>query len=179
MLTIVLPDSQATKHLGYLLGKFLPAGSVILLDGDLGAGKTTLVQGIAQGLNISEAVVSPTFTLINEYTDGRLPLYHLDLYRLATEEVEGIYPEIYWEGMEVAPGITAIEWQQRLAYQPSNYIEIKLVNRNDNNREAKLRTVGKNRVKLDFLSDLTDDTTFKVKRQSPLLTNENKINANK
>ena len=154
MLTIPLPDSQTTNYLGYLLGKFLSAGSVILLTGDLGAGKTTLVQGIGRGLDISESIVSPTFTLINEYTDGRLPLYHLDLYRLEANEVEAIYPEIYWEGIEVEPGITAIEWQERLVYKPANYIDIQLIHCHDHSREARLQVVGENNMQLDFLREL-------------------------
>ncbi len=78
MTTVFLADASATRSLGITLGKFLPAGSVILLSGELGAGKTTLVQGIGEGLGITDPIVSPTFTLINEYTEGRLPLYHLD-----------------------------------------------------------------------------------------------------
>ncbi|MGB5596008.1 MAG: tRNA (adenosine(37)-N6)-threonylcarbamoyltransferase complex ATPase subunit type 1 TsaE, partial [Crocosphaera sp.] len=84
---LILPNFEATKALGQQLGQNLPEGSVLLLKGDLGAGKTTLVQGIGEGLGITDPIVSPTFTLINEYNQGRLPLYHLDLYRLQPEEV--------------------------------------------------------------------------------------------
>lgn len=73
VMKIFLADTEATLHLGITLGQSLTAGSVILLEGDLGAGKTTLVQGIGKGLGIAESIVSPTFTLINEYTEGRLP----------------------------------------------------------------------------------------------------------
>ena len=82
-----LPDAEATRKFGVALGRSLAAGTVILLQGDLGAGKTTLVQGIAEGLEIQDSIESPTFTLINEYLIGRMPLYHLDLYRLEPEEV--------------------------------------------------------------------------------------------
>jgi tRNA threonylcarbamoyladenosine biosynthesis protein TsaE len=126
MMSIFLADAKATYQLGIELGKYLPASTVLLLEGDLGAGKTTLVQGIGRGLGIEGEIVSPTFNLINEYTEGRLPLYHLDLYRLSVEEVEGLYPEMYWQGMEVEPGITAIEWAERLPYKPSNYLEIQI-----------------------------------------------------
>jgi tRNA threonylcarbamoyladenosine biosynthesis protein TsaE len=136
---IFLADAQATFQLGLQLGKTLPPGSVILLEGDLGAGKTTLVQGIGAGLGITEPIVSPTFTLVNEYIGGRIPLYHLDLYRLQSSEVMGIYPEVYWEGREVEPGITAIEWAQRLPYQPESFREIKLVNLREQGREAIIR----------------------------------------
>lgn len=126
LINISLKNALATQQLGKILGESLPAGSVVLLDGDLGAGKTTLIQGIGVGLGIKDAIVSPTFTLINEYPEGRLPLYHLDLYRLDAEDIEALSPEIYWEGIEVEPGITAIEWAQRLPYQPSNYLKIEL-----------------------------------------------------
>ncbi|MGK7887483.1 MAG: tRNA (adenosine(37)-N6)-threonylcarbamoyltransferase complex ATPase subunit type 1 TsaE, partial [Crocosphaera sp.] len=84
---LTLANFEATKALGQKLGQNLTEGSVLLLKGDLGAGKTTLVQGIGEGLGITDAIVSPTFTLINEYHQGRLPLYHLDLYRLEPEAV--------------------------------------------------------------------------------------------
>ena len=123
---LTLPNFEATKTLGQKLGQNLPQGSVLLLQGDLGAGKTTLVQGIGKGLGITDPIVSPTFTLINEYHEGRLPLYHLDLYRLDLEAVAGLYLEQYWEEGEVLPGITAIEWPEKLPYLPLNYLEIQL-----------------------------------------------------
>ena len=86
-----LPDAEATRKFGITLGRSLLAGTVILLQGDLGAGKTTLVQGIAEGLEIQDSIESPTFTLINEYLAGRIPLYHLDLYRLEPEEMPRVY----------------------------------------------------------------------------------------
>lgn len=126
MLKIFLSKPQDTQRFGYLLGKHLNPGTTLLLVGDLGAGKTTLVQGIGRGLGICEQIVSPTFTLVNEYLDGRLPLYHLDLYRLEPSQVDEIYPEMYWLGTEVASGITAIEWSQRLLVYPPSYIKIEL-----------------------------------------------------
>jgi tRNA threonylcarbamoyladenosine biosynthesis protein TsaE len=123
---IFLADTTATRDLGFLLGRSLQPGSILLLSGDLGAGKTTLVQGIGAGLNIPEPIVSPTFTLIVEYLEGRIPLYHLDLYRLEPEQIPSLNPEIYWEGIEVQPGIVAIEWAERLPYLPDNYLQISL-----------------------------------------------------
>lgn len=155
-ITITLSDAKATKHLGRLLGQSLPAGSVVLLEGDLGAGKTTLVQGIGEGLGIEDPIVSPTFTLVNEYTEGRLPLYHLDLYRLQTKEIESLYLDTYWEGIEVLPGITAIEWGQRLSYQPSNYLKIHLVQTPNQSRQAQFLLVGQ--LKFDLLHLLSNWT---------------------
>ena len=142
MVSIFLADTLATKRLGKQLGESLPPNSVILLEGDLGTGKTTLIQGIGEGLGISEAIVSPTFTLINEYSEGRLPLYHFDLYRLSSDQVETLHPEIYWEGREVEPGITAIEWAQRLLYKPLNYLQIELKFNPKQGRAAQLLPVG-------------------------------------
>lgn len=135
-MNILLADTEATLRLGITLGQNLTAGSVILLAGDLGSGKTTLVQGIGQGLGITESIVSPTFTLINEYTAGRIPLYHLDLYRLEPAEVVGLNLETYWEGMEVLPGIVAIEWAERMPYEPDSYFRIILTHGADGTRQA-------------------------------------------
>ncbi len=138
---IDLPNAQATQALGYALGEQLPAGSVLLLKGDLGSGKTTLVQGLGAGLGIAE-IDSPTFTLINEYTGGRLggrlPLYHIDLYRLSAAEAEALYLETYWEGVEVEPGIVAIEWAERLTYLPPEPVELVLSYRPEAGRQARL-----------------------------------------
>lgn len=153
---IFLENSQATNQLGNILGQSLPANSTILLEGNLGSGKTSLIQGIGQGLGIGEAIISPTFTLINEYKEGRLPLYHLDLYRLQSEEVAMIHPEIYWEGIEVNPGITAIEWSQRLNYKPSHYLELKLEHCLPNGRQAKWKIVGENQFEPSFLERLRE-----------------------
>ncbi len=139
---IVLANAEATRSLGVTLGQSLNAGSVLLLFGDLGAGKTTLVQGIGEGLGITESIVSPTFTLINEYTEGRLPLYHLDLYRLQSEEATALNLESYWEGGEVPLGVVAIEWSERLSYKPDNYLEVYL-HYQDEGRLAEIVAVGK------------------------------------
>ncbi len=136
--TVFLADSQATYHLGADLGKVLSPGFILLLQGDLGAGKTTLVQGLGAGLEISENIESPTFTLINEYHSGRVPLYHLDLYRLEPSEIEALNIELYWEGIEVPAGITAIEWAERLPYQPDDFIRICLKYHQDGTRLAEI-----------------------------------------
>ena len=123
---IKLVDASATHALGVELGQSLAAGSVILLTGNLGSGKTTLVQGLAVGMDIVDSIVSPTFTIINEYSNGRLPLYHLDLYRLTSAEIDDLNLESYWLGIESELGIVAIEWAERLSYLPEEYIKIEL-----------------------------------------------------
>ena len=138
---IFLADALATRSLGIALGQSLTPGSVILLEGDLGAGKTTLVQGIGEGLGITFPIMSPTFTLINEYTEGRLPLYHLDLYRLEPREVAALNLETYWEGVEVTPGIVAIEWAERMPYKPDSYLKVNLTCGDEDTRQAEITEV--------------------------------------
>lgn len=124
-LVIDLPNKEATWRLGRSLSQQLPAGSVLLLKGDLGAGKTTLVQGLGEGLGIGD-IDSPTFTIINEYTTGALPLYHIDLYRLSETEADNMHLETYWDGEETELGIVAIEWSERLTYLPPMPVELAL-----------------------------------------------------
>lgn len=125
-LSLTLSDADATHQFGDRLGQLLPAGTILLLRGNLGSGKTTLVQGIGAGLGIVEPIVSPTFTLISEYPEGRIPLYHLDLYRLEPIEVADLHLESYWDGSEFPLGIVAIEWAERLPQLPPAYLEIML-----------------------------------------------------
>ena len=98
----------------------------MLLSGPLGSGKTSLTQGLGAGLGIEQTIDSPTFTLINEYLAGRLPLYHVDLYRLEGKAADSLYLETYWEGEEVEPGILVIEWAERLNYLPDSPIRLNL-----------------------------------------------------
>ncbi|HEY9869247.1 MAG TPA: tRNA (adenosine(37)-N6)-threonylcarbamoyltransferase complex ATPase subunit type 1 TsaE [Candidatus Obscuribacterales bacterium] len=92
MVRIFLPDAAATRELGAFLGRAVQDRAVLALVGPLGSGKTTLVQGLAAGLGVTETVSSPTFTMLNEYHSGRLPLYHLDLYRLEEDARSGSDP---------------------------------------------------------------------------------------
>ncbi len=139
---IELPDETATQNLGAVLSRSLTQGSVLLLNGDLGSGKTTLVQSLGSNLGIREPIVSPTFTLVSEYPEGRIPLYHFDLYRLQPEEVEELVLETYWEGDEYPLGLVAIEWAERLPYLPAEYLAISLAIV-ESGRRAKLQATGK------------------------------------
>jgi tRNA threonylcarbamoyladenosine biosynthesis protein TsaE len=103
-------SSEETRSIGRELSLTLPENSVIGLSGDLGAGKTELVKGIAEGLGATDPVTSPTFTLIHEYRSGRLPLFHMDFYRLETEKE---LDEIGFDDYLREPGICAIEWADR------------------------------------------------------------------
>ena len=150
-----LPNAEATRGLGRILGRSLSAGTVILLVGDLGSGKTTLVQGLGEGLGIVATIDSPTFTLINEYLDGRLPLYHVDLYRLQTPEAASLYLEAYWEGVEFPLGIMAIEWAERLPYPPDKPLQISLKYGTEAGRQVVL--TASNQEQADLLEGLRVD----------------------
>lgn len=116
------------------MGQRLPSRTVLLLSGPLGSGKTTFTQGLGAGLDIKQTIDSPTFTLINEYLTGRVPLYHVDLYRLEGSGVDSLYLETYWEGDEVEPGILVIEWAERLNYLPEMPIRLNLTYAGDGRR---------------------------------------------
>ncbi len=103
-------SEEETINIGEVLGKLLTPGTIIGLNGELGAGKTVFVKGIARGLNIQEEPNSPTFVIMNKY-EGRIPLYHFDLYRISSaEELEGIGYEDYFYGN----GVTVVEWSDRV-----------------------------------------------------------------
>ena len=107
-------SEEETAALARDLARHLHAGDVLLLSGNLGAGKTAFVRGMAEGLGIeSDAVSSPTFTLVHEYRGGRLTLYHVDLYRLDRAATE----DLGLEEMGIADGILAIEWPDRLSHE--------------------------------------------------------------
>lgn len=111
MATFISHNPAETESLGERFGRSAKNGFVFALTGDLGAGKTQLVKGIARGLGVKTRVHSPTFTLVNEYNGGRLRLFHLDLYRLETAE------QILSAGIEdfLQPdGVSVIEWAERI-----------------------------------------------------------------
>ena len=103
---------EETQELGRRLGERLGPGAVVAFTGDLGAGKTAFTRGLAQGLGIQERVTSPTFTIVNEYEGGRLPLFHFDMYRLASSEE---LFDIGWEDYLVRGGVCAVEWSENVA----------------------------------------------------------------
>ena len=100
---------KETEDLGAGLAAGLTAGAVVAFTGDLGAGKTAFVRGMAQGLGVPDRVTSPTFTIVNEYEDGRLPLFHFDMYRLGgSDELF----DIGWEDYLARGGVCAVEWSE-------------------------------------------------------------------
>ena len=105
-------SAEETEALGAELAVRLRPGDVVAYTGDLGAGKTAFTRGIAQGLGIPEGVTSPTFTIVNEYEGGRLPLFHFDLYRLG--DPEELF-DIGWEDYLARGGVCAVEWSENVA----------------------------------------------------------------
>ncbi len=112
MATFTSHSPAETESLGEAWGRAARHGQVFALSGDLGAGKTQLVKGLARGLGVAARVHSPTFTLVNEYGGGRLRLFHLDLYRLETPaQILSAGLEAYWR----PDGVTVVEWAERMA----------------------------------------------------------------
>ena len=103
--------AQETEELGFRLGQVLQPGTVIAYTGDLGAGKTAFTRGLARGLEIPERVTSPTFTIVNEYEGGRLPLFHFDMYRLGSSDE---LFDIGWEDYLARGGVCAVEWSENV-----------------------------------------------------------------
>jgi len=105
-------STEETRHIGKIIGEMAEAGTIIALKGDLGSGKTALVQGLARGLAVPEKVyiTSPSYTLVNEYP-GRLPLFHLDLYRLSNPDFDDIG---LYDILDTHSAVVAIEWAERL-----------------------------------------------------------------
>ena len=129
---ILSSSAEQTMELGKQIANLANNGSVFCLTGDLGAGKTTLVRGIAQGLNIKSVVQSPTFNIMKIYFDGIKPLIHIDAYRLADINQDiGLDEYIGYE-----TGLTVIEWPNFISELiPENAITVKIINKGDNQRE--------------------------------------------
>lgn len=115
---------EETERLGAKLASSLPAGSIVAFTGDLGAGKTAFVRGMACGLGIEERVTSPTFTIVNEYDGGEKPLFHFDLYRLY--DSDELF-DIGWEDYLARGGICAVEWSERAEDAMENCIRVDIV----------------------------------------------------
>lgn len=112
------------QNFGMALGKTATAQSLLLLTGDLGAGKTTLTKGIAKALGIKRPVKSPTFTIVREYPEGKLPLYHMDMYRL---EEDGDLSSIDMPSYLSQPGVVVIEWPQFIEESlPKDYLKLNI-----------------------------------------------------
>ncbi|GAB4429947.1 MAG: tRNA (adenosine(37)-N6)-threonylcarbamoyltransferase complex ATPase subunit type 1 TsaE [Anaerolineae bacterium] len=138
-LDFISHSEDQTRRLGAKLAPFLNPGDVLALTGDLGSGKTRWVQGVCLGLGVTDVVNSPTFTLVNEY-QGRLPVFHIDLYRLGSAE------EALSFGLEdylFNDGISVIEWaDQAIDFLPADHLEIQLFYLDETRRRVIIRPQG-------------------------------------
>ena len=144
MPTFISHSAAETEALGESWAAEAQRGWVIGLSGDLGAGKTQLVKGLARGLGVTERVHSPTFALVNEYLNGRLPLFHLDLYRLDTPE------QIHSAGLEefLQPdGVTVIEWIEKFKIQNSKF---KIGNSATRYREVRIESLNETERRITY-----------------------------
>ncbi len=146
MFSVITANPEQTWRIGEMLGGRLGAGDTVCLYGDLGAGKTSFSYGIALGLQVKEQyITSPTFTFVNEY-EGRVPFYHIDLYRLKDpEELENIGFEEYID----SDGVTVIEWAERAEDElPSECLSVYLSYIDDHSREIGFLAEGERYEKL-------------------------------
>ena len=131
-ISFLTDSAEKTERFGEALSKYLEAGSVIALDGDLGAGKTCLTRGIARGIGVIDPVASPTFTIVNEYEGGRLMVYHFDTYRLGGED------DFYASGLDEyfqKGGLCIIEWSEVIDNAlPSETMKMKISGNGDERR---------------------------------------------
>lgn len=124
-----------TEQLGQKLGQTLPAGTVIAYRGDLGAGKTAFTRGLARGLGITDPVTSPTYTIVNEYLSGRLPLFHFDMYRL--HSADDLF-DIGWDDYLERGGICAVEWSENVTEAMEDAITVTIQKIGEESRKITL-----------------------------------------
>ncbi|MDD7386865.1 MAG: tRNA (adenosine(37)-N6)-threonylcarbamoyltransferase complex ATPase subunit type 1 TsaE [Firmicutes bacterium] len=122
---------EETEQLGEALGRIVRPGTVIAYRGDLGAGKTAFTRGLARGLGYTDMVTSPTYTIVNEYLGGRLPLFHFDMYRLRSSD--DLW-DIGWEDYLERGGVCAVEWSENVADAMENAVTVNLEKLGENTR---------------------------------------------
>jgi tRNA threonylcarbamoyladenosine biosynthesis protein TsaE len=132
---------EEMQRLGEMIAAGLGVGDVLMLHGDLGAGKTTLTQGIAAGLGVREPVQSPTFTLVREHRGRELTLYHLDLYRLVDpDELESLGYEVY---LDPPDGVSVIEWPERAGdWLPESFTVVRIDQLGGDRRRVTIERIG-------------------------------------
>lgn len=135
--SLITESPEATMELAEKLGKTVQPGDVITLEGDLGAGKTSFTKGLAKGLGVKRVVKSPTFTIIKEYK-GRIPLYHMDVYRME-DDMEDLGLDEYFYG----EGVSVIEWPSMIQSQlPEDRLVIALSHLGETSREISIQATG-------------------------------------
>ena len=134
-MTYITHSPEETENLGEALGRRLPAGTVLAYRGELGAGKTACTRGLARGLGYREPVTSPTYTIVNEYLGGRLPLFHFDMYRLRC--ADDLW-DIGWEDYLDRGGVCAVEWSENVAEALEDAVTVTIRKLSDTTREITL-----------------------------------------
>ena len=142
---IITHSPEETEAVGAALGRQLKPGTVIAYQGDLGAGKTAFTRGVACGLGAKESVTSPTYTIVNEYLSGKYPLFHFDMYRLASSD--DLF-DIGWEDYLDRGGVCAVEWSENVADAMEDPISITIEKLGEDTRRIRLEGG-------DFLADLS------------------------
>ena len=141
----ITTSPEETEAVGQALGKVLQPGTVLAYTGDLGAGKTAFTRGLAKGLGCTDMVTSPTYTIVNEYLSGRLPLFHFDMYRLHSSD--DLW-DIGWEDYLDRNGICAVEWSENVDDALENPLNITIEKTGEESRRITIEGG-------EFLADLS------------------------
>ena len=128
---LITHSPAETEAVGAALGRILPPGTVIAYRGDLGAGKTAFTRGLARGLGADDMVTSPTYTIVNEYLSGRIPLFHFDMYRLRS--ADDLW-DIGWEDYLDRGGVCAVEWSENVAEALEDFLLVNIEKIGDESR---------------------------------------------
>lgn len=156
MLQMTTNSAEETKELAKNLSKWLQAGSIISLKGQLGSGKTTFSQGLGKALGVKRALKSPTYTIVKQYplNDEGLVLNHIDAYRLEFGGADSVDLESFFDN----DSITIIEWAEFvLDYMPENYLEIELKSLEGDRRIVSVKTVGQSEIYEQLMTEWTQD----------------------
>ncbi len=153
LLRINVDNLKETERIGFILGKLLTGGEVVCMTGDLGAGKTTMTQSIAKGLDVEDYVTSPTFTIINEYS-GRCPLYHFDVYRI--NDVDEMY-DLGYEEYFYSRGVSVIEWANIIEeILPEERLNIE-ISKKDNNEGREIIISGNGEKHINIIEKIKEE----------------------
>ena len=144
-MTFLTNSPAETEAVGAALGRCIPAGTILAYQGDLGAGKTAFTRGLARGLGCTDLVTSPTYTIVNEYLSGRIPLFHFDMYRLGSSD--DLW-DIGWEDYLDRGGVCAVEWSENVEDAMDGAIHVTIEKLGEEARRITLEGG-------DFLADLS------------------------
>ena len=129
---VITNSALETEQVGEKLGKCLQPGTILAYEGDLGAGKTAFTRGLARGLGCTEQVTSPTYTIVNEYLSGRLPIFHFDMYRLSS--ADDLW-DIGWEDYLDRGGVCAVEWSENVPDAMEGAITVRIQKLGEDSRK--------------------------------------------